>query len=64
MFRPSATRTAKLRSAAQAWRTAGRRTYASDHGPAKKSSDLFWFVYPPGYMRRAAIAYMHVDCKN
>jgi hypothetical protein len=48
MFRSSAARSARLRSTSQTWRTASRRTYASGHGPAKKSSDLPWFVNPAG----------------
>jgi len=56
MFRSYAARTAKPRSTTQIWRTAGRRTYASDHGPAKKSSDLPWCVNSNGSI------YMQLQC--
>jgi hypothetical protein len=59
MFRSSTARTARIRSTSHNWRTAGRRTYASGHGPAKKSSDLPWFVNSPGWMLSATIFGKH-----
>ena len=64
MFRSYAARTAKLRSTTQTWRTAGRRTYASGHGPAKKSSDLPWCVNSTGSITCSyKCCQKHLRCK-